>query len=348
MLKGDQNKKASSVEESSRDINLPQAVIKIKGSVEVHVEEEMSKECMSFEEEESIDFERKDRVEEKERLVENSSFFDSISSLGAANHYTFGFLQNNSYVFGGSLFSLLVVEHFQYVLTSFDTYVKNCVEQILVDGPLFVVKGLLEHFLYGLKFFLVEISFKTLLERAFGFNFFLVHYEEFLLSKEFENQMGSFLKTNGTNICEFMESSKCWHDILDIISLVVDSFSSWTSMWGTIPSYILEPFVRNFLVKKIEGYLCSLIRDFLNKSIKRNFERCSYMIPYFETFVIALMELILQKNHFLNMKGQPGNPCNDHKIIIGLKFLNAFLIENILGFKFYHLHFKESMFFVNL
>ncbi|KAI5671376.1 hypothetical protein M9H77_11740 [Catharanthus roseus] len=37
---------------------------------------------MSFEEEESIEIERKDIVGEKERLVENSSFFDSISSLG--------------------------------------------------------------------------------------------------------------------------------------------------------------------------------------------------------------------------------------------------------------------------
>ncbi|KAI5672662.1 hypothetical protein M9H77_13026 [Catharanthus roseus] len=52
-------------------------------------------------------------------------------------------LGNNSYGFDGSLLSLLgddcvkfqedVVEHFQYMLTFLDTYVKNIVEQILVD-----------------------------------------------------------------------------------------------------------------------------------------------------------------------------------------------------------------------
>ncbi|KAI5661923.1 hypothetical protein M9H77_21246 [Catharanthus roseus] len=46
--------------------------------------------------------------------------------------------------------------------------------------------------------------------------------------------------------------NECWHDILDIISLVVDSFSSWTPMWGMIPGYFLDPFVGNFLVKKVE------------------------------------------------------------------------------------------------
>ncbi|KAI5681715.1 hypothetical protein M9H77_02943 [Catharanthus roseus] len=59
-------------------------------------------------------------------------------SLGDANHCTFCFLENNSYGFDGSLFSLLgdncvkfqedVVERFQYVLTSLDTYVKNLVQ----------------------------------------------------------------------------------------------------------------------------------------------------------------------------------------------------------------------------
>ncbi|KAI5664126.1 hypothetical protein M9H77_23449 [Catharanthus roseus] len=47
---------------------------------------------------------------------------------------------------------------------------------------------------------------------------------------------------------------KCWHDILDIISLIVDSFSSWTPMRGMIPSNLLDSFVGNFLVKKVEGH----------------------------------------------------------------------------------------------
>ncbi|KAI5673951.1 hypothetical protein M9H77_14315 [Catharanthus roseus] len=79
-----------------------------------------------------------------------------------------------------------------------------------------------------------------------------------------------------------------------------------------IPSNFLDLFVGKFLVKKVEGYLCSLIEDLIDKSIRR----------------------IIQLE----------NPCDDHKILIGLKFLNAFLIENILGFQFYHLHFKESIF----
>ncbi|KAI5664025.1 hypothetical protein M9H77_23348 [Catharanthus roseus] len=105
-----------------------------------------------------------------------------------ANHHTFGFLENNSYVFDGSLFYLLgdhcvkfqeeIVEHFQYVLTSLDTYVKNL------------------------------ISFKTLFERAFGFKFFLVHYKEFLFLKEYETHMGSYFKVSDTNICELLESNE--------------------------------------------------------------------------------------------------------------------------------------------
>ncbi|KAI5682065.1 hypothetical protein M9H77_03293 [Catharanthus roseus] len=107
---------------------------------------------------------------------------------------------------------------------------------------------------------------------------------------------------------------KYWHDNLDIISFVIDLFSSWTPMWGLIPSYFLDPFVENFLVKKVEGYLCSLIGDLLNKSIRRDIERCSYMIPFFETFVIALNGIAPFENHFLNVKGQLENTLHDHKI----------------------------------
>ncbi|KAI5669021.1 hypothetical protein M9H77_18874 [Catharanthus roseus] len=81
--------KPSLLEKSSTVNELLQAIIEINGSVEMHVEGEMSKEDfgdsmsdMSFEEEESIEFEKRDRVEEKERLVEKSSFLVFISSLG--------------------------------------------------------------------------------------------------------------------------------------------------------------------------------------------------------------------------------------------------------------------------
>ncbi|KAI5681507.1 hypothetical protein M9H77_02735 [Catharanthus roseus] len=132
---------------------------------------------------------------------------------------------------------------------------------------------------------------------------------------------------------------ECWHDILDIDSMASDSFP-WVPRWGMIPNF-LDSFVGNFLVKKVEGYLCSLIEDLLDKSIRR--ERCSYMILFFETFIIALNGIAPFKNHFLNVKVQLENPCDHHKFLIGLEVLKSILIEKILGFQFYHLHFKESM-----
>ncbi|KAI5667897.1 hypothetical protein M9H77_17750 [Catharanthus roseus] len=176
--------------------------------------------------------------------------WNNCDPLGIANHHTFGFLENDSYVFDGSLFSLLgdhsvkfqeeIVKHFKYVSTFLDTYVKNLVERILVDKPLMVVNGDAE----------LELSCFDL---------------------------------------------KCWHDVLDIHSLVADSFSSCTPMWGMIPSNFLDLYVGKFIVKKVKGYLCSLIGDLLDKSIRRNVERCSYMIPFFETFVITFKELALSK-----------------------------------------------------
>ncbi|KAI5677525.1 hypothetical protein M9H77_08475 [Catharanthus roseus] len=121
---------------------------------------------------------------------------------------------------------------------------------------------------------------------------------------------------------------KCWHDILDIISFVVDSFSSWTPMWGMIPNF-LDSFVGKFLVKKVEGYLCSLIEDLLDKSIRRIVETYSYKISSFETFVIALKGIGPFENNFLNVNVQLGDPCDDHKFLIGLEVLKAFLIEKI-------------------
>ncbi|KAI5672222.1 hypothetical protein M9H77_12586 [Catharanthus roseus] len=136
---------------------------------------------------------------------------------------------------------------------------------------------------------------------------------------------------------------KCWHDILDVVFMVVDYFPSWAPMWGMIPN-ILDLVVGKLLVKKVEGYLCSLIEDLLDKSIRRIVETYFYMIPSFGTFVIAFKGIGHSENHFLNVKVQLENPCDDHKFLNGLEVLKAFLIENILGFQFYSLHFKESMF----
>ncbi|KAI5664039.1 hypothetical protein M9H77_23362 [Catharanthus roseus] len=124
--------------------------------------------------------------------------------------------------------------HFQYVLTSLDTYVKNL------------------------------------------FDCLYLHYS-------LQNQ----LFTRDAKLEESCFDIKCWHNILDIIPLVVDSFSSWTPMWGMLPSNFLDSCVGKFLVKKVEGYLCSLIEDLLDNSIRRIVVAYSYMISFFETFVIA-------------------------------------------------------------
>ncbi|KAI5662715.1 hypothetical protein M9H77_22038 [Catharanthus roseus] len=282
ILKGEQIKKASRVEESLRGIKLPQTKIKTEESVEVHVEEEISKE-------------------------------DFCDSMKVANHQTIGSLENNSYGFNGSLFSLLgdhcvkfqeeVVEHFQYVWTSLDTYEKN-LEKILVDKPLLVVKGLLKHLWHGLKFLFVEISFKTYLKGLLVSN--------------------SFIRSVRSSCCR-------------------RSLKTKSLMWGMIPNF-LDSFVGKFLVKKFEGYLCSLIEDLLDKSIRRIVETYSYMIPSFEFFVVALKGIGPFGNHFLNLKVQLENFCDDHKFLIGLEVLKAFLIETILGLQFYLLHFEKSMF----
>ncbi|KAI5675996.1 hypothetical protein M9H77_06946 [Catharanthus roseus] len=74
-------------------------------------------------------------------------------SLRHANHCTFGLLEDNSYGFDGSLFSLLgdhcvkfqgeIVEHLQYVLSSLDPYVMDSIEHNLVEKPLLLVNGLI-------------------------------------------------------------------------------------------------------------------------------------------------------------------------------------------------------------
>ncbi|KAI5650118.1 hypothetical protein M9H77_36123 [Catharanthus roseus] len=77
-IEKEESMKPSLLEKSSMVNELLQARIQIDESVKMHVEGEMSKEDfhnsmseMSFEEEEIIEFERKDTVEEKERLVRN-------------------------------------------------------------------------------------------------------------------------------------------------------------------------------------------------------------------------------------------------------------------------------------
>ncbi|KAI5666661.1 hypothetical protein M9H77_16514 [Catharanthus roseus] len=106
--------KLSLLEKASMINELLQARIEISKSVELHVEGEMSKEYfgvfmsdMSFEEQESIEIERKDRVEEKERLLEKSKMSEEnkriqkkswISVVLDPSCYGFGNLDDTSLV----------------------------------------------------------------------------------------------------------------------------------------------------------------------------------------------------------------------------------------------------------
>ncbi|KAI5667395.1 hypothetical protein M9H77_17248 [Catharanthus roseus] len=148
---------------------------------------------------------------------------------------------------------------------------------------------LLEHLWHGLKLLFVEISFKTLFERAFGFKFFLVHYKEFLFSKDFETQLGSNSKMSDTNICESFKSNEA--------------------------SFVLGIEDQ----RKSGGKLCG--------------------IGVF-------------KNHFLNVKVQLKDPCDDQKLLTGLE--DGLLVPNmnslVISMKhefsctlLYHLPFKEFL-----
>ncbi|KAI5653475.1 hypothetical protein M9H77_30662 [Catharanthus roseus] len=149
--------------------------------------------------------------------------------------------------------------------------------------------------------------------------------------------------TRDAKLEQYCFDLKCWHDILDVVFKVVDSFPSWAPMCSMILNF-LDSFVGKFLAKKVEGHLYSLIEDLLDKSIRIIVETYSYILTSFETFVIALKGISPFENHFLNVKVQLENPCDNPKFLFGLEVLKTFLNENILGFQFYHLHFKEYMF----
>ncbi|KAI5676980.1 hypothetical protein M9H77_07930 [Catharanthus roseus] len=103
--------------------------------------------------------------------------------------------------------------------------------------------------------------------------------------------------TDDAKLEQFCFNLKCWHDIIDIISLVFDFFLSWIPVWSMILS-----FDGKFLVKKVQGYLCFLIEDLLDKSIRRIVETYSYMISSFDIFVISFEGIGPFKNYSLNVK----------------------------------------------
>ncbi|KAI5666535.1 hypothetical protein M9H77_16388 [Catharanthus roseus] len=162
----------------------------------------------------------------------------------------------------------------------------------------------LEFYFKELKLFLNAYAFHEIIigalctiSRSFDLYLINVHLSNCLsLHDSLQNQ----LLNRDAKLKQSCVDLKCWHDILDIISLVLDSFSSWTPMRGIIPSNFLDLFVGKFLVKKVEGYLCFLSEDLIDKSIRRIVETYSYMIPFFETFVIALNGIAPLENHFLN------------------------------------------------
>ncbi|KAI5663419.1 hypothetical protein M9H77_22742 [Catharanthus roseus] len=79
--------KPSMIEEFLKENELPQATIEVEESVVLHIKEEISNEehCDLIRdkniEKESIEIKEKERVENKERLVERSCIFDSILSF---------------------------------------------------------------------------------------------------------------------------------------------------------------------------------------------------------------------------------------------------------------------------
>ncbi|KAI5672204.1 hypothetical protein M9H77_12568 [Catharanthus roseus] len=98
------------------------------------------------------------------------------------------------------------VEKCAFLLLPLDPYMMGFVEHIHMDKPLLLVNGLFENSCHWYKFLMEEKSFKTLLENAFGFNFFYLHYKNFLLLKDFENEMGCCFKMSETNFCELLET----------------------------------------------------------------------------------------------------------------------------------------------
>ncbi|KAI5681756.1 hypothetical protein M9H77_02984 [Catharanthus roseus] len=310
-LKGIENEesmKPSLLEKSSIANELLQARIEIDESVEMHVEGEMFKEDFG-DSMNNMSFEEENDLEENERTKEmNQKKSGGKGVLLSPTNSLISFLTNSS-------------------PTYHEFYSKE-----------------LKLFLNAYAFHEIIVGTLCAIFRTCDLCLINVHLPNCL---SFHDSLWNQLLSRDAKLEQSCFDLKFWHDIPDIISLVVDLTPSQTPIWGMIPSNFLDLFVENLLVKKVEGYLCSLIEDFLDRSIRRIVKRCFYLILFFETFGVVLYRIAPFENHFLNVKVQLDIPCDDHKFLIGLEFLKAFLIGNIFGLQFYHLHFKEYV-FVNL
>ncbi|KAI5675997.1 hypothetical protein M9H77_06947 [Catharanthus roseus] len=292
-------------------------------------------------------------------LIEKKQFIEFNSNSCAIPRVDEGHLNIANYI----SYVLGIEEKGRNVEKELDNFLKDlpislslnpsliCYEVSLV-GLEFFLESYLSHFLSVLKCIEKEemigdlkdtILVITMVAIAIGEMLIKIvceKYEKDESSKEEENDLEKMRTKEMSE--EKRENSK---EELNVLEKVVDSFSSWAPVWGMIPNF-LDSFVGKFLVKKVQGYLYSLIEDLLDKSIRRIVETYCYMISSFETFVITLKGISPFKIHFLNVEVQLESHCDDHKLLIGIEVLKAFLIETILDLQFHHLHFKESMFFL--
>ncbi|KAI5676917.1 hypothetical protein M9H77_07867 [Catharanthus roseus] len=222
--------------------------------------------------------------------VEPWNIYDS---LGDANHRTFGLLGNNSYGFDGSLFSLL--------------------------GDYYELKL----FLNAYAFHEIIVGVLCSIFRTCDLCLIHVHLSNCL---SFYDSLQNQLLTRDPKLEHSCFDIKCWHDILDIISLVIDSFPPWTPIWGMIPN-LLDLFKDGFGVLKVchRVFVETILRkDFLELFLKNFVEKC---LRYLKTFIE-----ILWKDVFLDGLLIP----NKKSFVISMKHEFS---RNLL----YYLPFKELL-----
>ncbi|KAI5653961.1 hypothetical protein M9H77_31148 [Catharanthus roseus] len=237
-------------------------------------------------------------------LVVQDSFHDSLvliahnvepwnicDSLGDANHRTFGFLGNNFYGFDGSF------------------------------GDPFEFKLFLNAYAFH------EIIVSTLCATFRTCDLCLIHvYLPNCLS--FHDSLRNQLLARDAKLEQSCFNLKCWND--EIISLVVDSFPSWTPMWGMIPMFLLvfqNKKKDDFGVLKVSHRVLVetiLRKDFLELLLKNFLEK---QLCYLKTFIeIPRKDVILDR---LLVQ-------NKNSVVISMK-------HEFSGTLLYHLPFKEFL-----
>lgn len=87
--------------------------------------------------------------------------------------------------------------------------------------------------------------------------------------------------------------------------------------------------------------VCDLYMIFFMLHLKeRLLKNCDYFLSFLDTSMKSIEGLFLLKMHLFLLSDQVEFPCMEHEFLNIVGSLKT-LFENILGFKFYHLHFKE-------